>query len=189
MATAESVKGKIQNIINTANEATGNTAEDLTTAVNALLEGYGQSGESYPVKLYETDFVIDDDFVEAGTNGVICVISTGLSDYRVSTGNEILMSKIICQNTASTSSYVSTLYQWIVPNQGAVNVITSAMPYLITDPTNDSESRRVGNSGIAAYLYTGSKDLSSLQIFGRFNMVAPVAGNYHLELYRTGVVI
>lgn len=41
MATAESVKAKLQGLIAKANEVTGNTHTDLTTAINALIAGYG----------------------------------------------------------------------------------------------------------------------------------------------------
>lgn len=44
MATAESVKAKIQGLINTANTTTGNSDTDLTTAVNALVAGFGSGG-------------------------------------------------------------------------------------------------------------------------------------------------
>ena len=44
MITAASVKGKIQGLIDKANETTGNADTDLTTAVNALVEGYGKGG-------------------------------------------------------------------------------------------------------------------------------------------------
>ena len=44
MATAESVKAKIQNLIATANGATGNADTDLTTAVNSLIAGFGTGG-------------------------------------------------------------------------------------------------------------------------------------------------
>lgn len=44
MATAESVKTKIQNLIAMSNAITGNNDLDLTTAVNSLVSGYGQGG-------------------------------------------------------------------------------------------------------------------------------------------------
>ena len=44
MATADSVKAKIQGLIASANAKTGNTDADLTTAVNALITGFGQGG-------------------------------------------------------------------------------------------------------------------------------------------------
>lgn len=46
MATAESVKGKIQGLIDSANTATGNTDADLSTAVGSLIAGFGQGGSS-----------------------------------------------------------------------------------------------------------------------------------------------
>lgn len=45
MATADSVKGKIQGLIDTANETTGESDVDLTTAVGRLIQGYG-AGDS-----------------------------------------------------------------------------------------------------------------------------------------------
>lgn len=44
MATAETVKGKIQVLIDSSNATTGNADADLTTAVSALIAGYGQGG-------------------------------------------------------------------------------------------------------------------------------------------------
>lgn len=44
MATAESVKANLQSLITKANETTGNADADLTTAVDALVAGFGQGG-------------------------------------------------------------------------------------------------------------------------------------------------
>lgn len=44
MATAESVKAKLQGLISLANNTTGKTDTDLTAAVNALIAGFGQGG-------------------------------------------------------------------------------------------------------------------------------------------------
>lgn len=44
MVTAESVKAKLQGLINLANTVTGNADTDLTAAVNALIAGFGQGG-------------------------------------------------------------------------------------------------------------------------------------------------
>ncbi len=53
MATADSVKTKLQGLIAKANEATGNTDVDLTTAVNALVAGFGQGGGGLPAGITE----------------------------------------------------------------------------------------------------------------------------------------
>ena len=44
MATAESVKEKIQNLISSANAVTGNASTSMTDAVAALIAGFGSSG-------------------------------------------------------------------------------------------------------------------------------------------------
>lgn len=44
MATADSVKSKLQGLIDQANNATGYTDADLTTAVGRLIAGFGQGG-------------------------------------------------------------------------------------------------------------------------------------------------
>lgn len=65
MATAESVKTKIQGLIDKANETTGNADADLTTAVAALIEGFGAGGGAestgWPYDMGE--FVLDADTV------------------------------------------------------------------------------------------------------------------------------
>ena len=48
MVTAEGVKAKLQGLIDTANATTGNADADLTAAVNALAEGFGQGGGGFP---------------------------------------------------------------------------------------------------------------------------------------------
>ena len=46
MATADSVKSKIQNLIASANSATGQADADMTSAVASLIAGFGGSGSS-----------------------------------------------------------------------------------------------------------------------------------------------
>lgn len=46
MATADSVKAKIQGLIDTANATTGESDTDLTAAVSRLIDGYGSGGAS-----------------------------------------------------------------------------------------------------------------------------------------------
>ena len=46
MATAESVKAKINNLVAKANTKTNKSDKDLTSAVNSLIAGYGQGGGS-----------------------------------------------------------------------------------------------------------------------------------------------
>lgn len=62
MATADSVKAKLQGLIDAANATTGNADADLTTAVNALVAGFGQSGGSSEM---ETQWIAAIERVEA----------------------------------------------------------------------------------------------------------------------------
>lgn len=58
MVTAESVKAKLQGLIDTANAATGNADADLTAAVNALVAGFGQSGSAnIPILADVTEYI------------------------------------------------------------------------------------------------------------------------------------
>lgn len=49
MPTAESVKAKLQSLINQANATTGSGDADLTTAVGSLIAGFGQGGGVNPL--------------------------------------------------------------------------------------------------------------------------------------------
>lgn len=67
MATAESVKAKIQGLIDTANDTTGNADKDLTAAVGALVAGYGAGGgseEGFNLTPYIKTINISADFSE-----------------------------------------------------------------------------------------------------------------------------
>ena len=58
---AAAIKRKIENLIAKAKLATGNDHADLTSGVNALIEGYGQ-GE--PVPEWNEDYTLSDDTEE-----------------------------------------------------------------------------------------------------------------------------
>lgn len=62
MTTADGVKAKIQGLIAGANEKTGKSDTNLTSAVNSLKEGYGQGGDPWDKEDYEiTGDPIEDD--------------------------------------------------------------------------------------------------------------------------------
>lgn len=62
MATAESVKSKIQTLIATANSTTGKSDTDLTTAVNSLVSGYGQGGGGVDIPMVKITFEVPGDY-------------------------------------------------------------------------------------------------------------------------------
>jgi len=55
MATADSVKSKIQNLIASANSTTGQSDADMTSAVASLIAGFGASGSSVITGTYMTE--------------------------------------------------------------------------------------------------------------------------------------
>lgn len=184
MATIESVKAKMQDLIDTANETTGNNDADLTAAINALAAGFG-GGASFPLKFYETDFAMGADIT---ANGVICTIATGLSDTLVSVGNEIVFAVITCTPaSAPATKWVKKIIQFIVPNQGSIQ--SPAFGFYIEALTNGKELRKPFNAGVGAYMTTVAADLSSITINARFNLTPPAVGDYHLELYKMGVTV
>ena len=56
MVTADSVKEKLQGLIDMANATTGGASIDLTAAVDALVAGYGQGGTTVPQILSVTKY-------------------------------------------------------------------------------------------------------------------------------------
>lgn len=69
MATADSVKAKIQGLIDQSNATTGNTDADLTTAVGALIAGFGQGGGGgiSAVKFIDVDITVEESTTTAVT--------------------------------------------------------------------------------------------------------------------------
>ena len=55
MATLESVKSKLQGIIDSVNEVTGGNDTNITSAVNTLAEGFGQGGTDRSAELINGD--------------------------------------------------------------------------------------------------------------------------------------
>lgn len=76
MATADSVKSKIQGLIDQSNATTGNTDADLTTAVNSLIAGFGAGGGGGigAVKFIDVDIT-----VEASTTTAVTYTVDGLA--------------------------------------------------------------------------------------------------------------
>ena len=69
MATAESVKAKVQGLIDQSNATTGNSDTDLTSAVNSLIAGFGQGGGGGigAVKFVDEDITIAESTTTAVT--------------------------------------------------------------------------------------------------------------------------
>lgn len=59
MSTDVTVKTQLQSLIDKSNAATGNSDTDLTTAVDSLVAGYGQGGDSWYDTFWDTYLDID----------------------------------------------------------------------------------------------------------------------------------
>lgn len=69
MATADSVKSKLQELIDQANAATGKTDADLTAAVGRLIAGFGQGGGALIIRtdnLHDSSTDIENKYIENG---------------------------------------------------------------------------------------------------------------------------
>lgn len=101
MATADSVKEKLQGLIAKANSVTGNTDADLTMAVDALVAGYGQGGgTAVPNVLSVTRHMLN----EAWTTDAL--------------GNADNFVKTFCNANDTTDT---TLYVCYISNNGSGN--------------------------------------------------------------------
>lgn len=85
MATLNSLKTKIQGLIDLSNEKTGRTDTDLTASVNALAEGYGQ-GEEIPE--YDGEIIVEGEPSSGGTGGDL-TINGIIKEYQVNAGASV----------------------------------------------------------------------------------------------------
>lgn len=85
MTTVNSLKNKIQNLIDLSNHTTGQANTDLTTSVNALAEGYGQ-GET--VEEYDGEIIVEGEPSSGGTGGDL-TINGIIKEYQVNAGASV----------------------------------------------------------------------------------------------------
>lgn len=169
-AIADAIRGK-------TGKSDGLTLDQMATEIAGIEAG---GGETFPQKIYETDFVMDESVT---ANGTLCTISTGLSTNIVANGNELVLVAIDCEPIGTPSKHVKRMLQFISPNQGTVRA--PAFGFYC----NDGNQRKDFTSAVGAYVSAVTIDLSSITINVRFNLYPPAPGNYHLELYRLGVVV
>lgn len=82
MATAESVKAKINSLINKANSVTGKSDTNITSGVKSLIEGYGKDNiEAYDESVTVDEgasVVFDEDYAEGKADGIDEGIAEGI---------------------------------------------------------------------------------------------------------------
>lgn len=85
MSDFKSIKTQLQSLIDRANAKTKRTDKDLTTVIDALIAGYGQSGS---VDVYEPYHVLFTDYpltkTESGNDDGTGKVSTAASGYTMS---------------------------------------------------------------------------------------------------------
>ena len=136
MATADSVKNKIQGLIDSANASTGNADTDLTSAVNSLIEGFGQGKEVYFTPegmLYFEDHVIPGYLGFLGLQGAF-------------KGAEHLKSFSAPEHDAHISGYYffescNNLKKVYLPK---ITQLTSYMPFRNTDNVEEVQLGSIG---------------------------------------------
>lgn len=97
MATAESVKSKLQGLISKANAKTGKNDADLTDAVNTLVSGYGQGGGGGDIievdTLPETNIGENAVYLVRGYYGIECYYRYGNRVFDYNTAKTIVLRK------------------------------------------------------------------------------------------------
>lgn len=100
MATADSVKMKIQGLISSANTAAGEDCTDLTSAVEKLIAGYGSSGgATLHTGTYSTDVRHGDDITFSTPGGAAYFVMFMIDAPTTGTGIAFLTSISACKET------------------------------------------------------------------------------------------
>lgn len=161
-------------------------ADELLYALAEKMAGSGSGGGGGGAeKIYETDFIVDENDVD----GVICTISTGLTEDVVYVDREIVSVVITCEPTVTpTKTWIKKTHHLLVPNQGGTS-INGNYQYVRVE-TSGKETPISYNNKYGTYLSAVSNDLSTLTVSAWIsgNNIAPV-GTHHLELYRIGVTM
>lgn len=97
MATADSVKAKIQGLIDQSNATTGNTDADLTTAVISLIAGFGAGGGGGigAIKFVDEDITVEESTSTAVTYTIdgaqIPTLAENPNKWSTYSGNEVFL--------------------------------------------------------------------------------------------------
>ncbi|MBQ8830850.1 MAG: hypothetical protein IJ017_04580 [Oscillospiraceae bacterium] len=167
MATAESVKTKIQGLIDTANEATGGTDTDLTAAVNTLIAGFGQGGGGAVL-------------LESGT-----VTTTSSTSYFIQELSETPDLVLVWAETEITAGATAGVVIAVLPitllptdttPTGAISNFIAQLRYLNGNITNAGETSNVG-----IFLTDGVPKFGCSRISSSYPLID---GDYHYETYK-----
>ena len=155
MATADSVKNKIQGLINTANATTGKADTDLTSAVGALIAGFGQGGGGGASGLYAAKITPANDTdtleIEHNLNDDIALAAYWVEDFAVDVD-------AIAQNIPVMDLYVPTNLNVMVTSSTTVNAFKAAATYVYSS----GSINRVAGASTTAY-WPNEKDRNTFR--------------------------
>ena len=155
MATADSVKNKIQGLINTANATTGKADTDLTSAVGALIAGFGQGGGDGASGLYAAKITPANDTdtleIEHNLNDDIALAVFWADDFTIDPN-------VVANNIPVMCIFVQTKLDVLVTSSSTINAFAAIATY-----THSSGAvNRVGGYSSTAYL-PGVKDSNTFR--------------------------
>ena len=150
MATADSVKNKIQGLINTANATTGKADTDLTSAVGALIAGFGQGGGGGASGFYAAKVTPAKDTnyleIEHNLNDDIAFASYWVEDFTVDPA-------AIGQNIPVLDLYVPTNLDVMVTSSTTRNAFKATATYV----NSSGAINRVAGAASTSY-WSSAKD-------------------------------
>ena len=120
MATADSVKTKLQNLLQSANTATGNADGNLTDAVASLIEGFGSGAAMYTGIYTMKEWVVED--LPFDTPGGVSNFALFMMEIPVTGSGYALMTaimgckstkRVICTASNSTGSTVTASQHYL----------------------------------------------------------------------------
>lgn len=165
MAKIDLVKQQLQNLVNLANETTGNNNTSLTDGVNALVEGYGQGGVDTndatvtPEKMFLNEtayakgqkvtgtFTIDNELNTQ--DGLISQIQTALQNK--ASASAVLQAKTVTPTTSSQNITPDSGYDGL--SKVTVNAIPSTYVQPSTTKAATTYTPSTSNQTIAAGTY------------------------------------
>jgi len=125
MATADSVKAKLQNLLQSANTATGNTDGNLTDAMASLIAGFGSGAAMYTGIYTAAERVVED--VTFDTPGGVSNFALFMMEIPVpGTGNALMTAIMGCKSTKRVICAASN---------ATGSTITASQHYLTGRPT------------------------------------------------------
>lgn len=178
-------KTRIDALISAANSKTGGAAADLTTAVQALCDGFGRGGLE---KIFEAEFTLDTTITTSGYT-TIATIETGFSESDFEIGEILIVEIQMIEDLETDETLMRQLDKLHFLTVGGGGYMTCGYSLAVTYGYNpNTETALFGMYGAGGiFVYQAAQYIKTLIVAGRQNgSPSPVAGRYRLLLYKTG---